>query len=87
MSFHAPYRLRLMLLINGQPEELVRFTRHVNNSDIAFFTRGLTCPWWVERPLQERECVSSRPRPVLAGREDKLPLTRAEWVRLKDYAA
>ena len=86
MSFHAPYRLRLMLLINGQPEELVRFNRHVYNSDIAFFTRGLTCPWWKERPLQERECVSSRPRPVPAGREDKLPLRSHERARLKDYA-
>lgn len=59
-----PYRLRLMLLINGQPEELVRFRRMATNSDINFYTRGVDVPWWTERPLLDKQCISSRPEPV-----------------------
>ncbi len=56
-----PYKARLVLLINSEWVELVRFKRSMMNTDLNFFTRGLTSPWRVERPLTDKRCLSSRP--------------------------
>ena len=82
-----PYTCRLMTLINSEPVELVRFNRHVANSDIAFFTRDLSGPWWKERPLQERECISSRPVPVTTPCDRGPKMHYHQRVKIKDYVA
>jgi len=56
-----PYRLRLVTLINNEWVELVRFVRSYTPQDINFHTRNLSGPWRMERPLRDKECLSSRP--------------------------
>ena len=48
--------------VEGHEIELVRFKRSPMPYDILCWTRGLVSSWRLERLLQDRDCLSSRPK-------------------------
>lgn len=76
MTFHAPYRFRIMTEIQGQVIELMRRHRPFHPSDETFWTEGREDRSWVEFPLLDKECITSRPmtkRPATAIRASLRP--------------
>ncbi len=88
MSFTAPYRWRLCTCILGTEIEIVRFKRQIYHSDETFWTAQLSSPWWWERSLPERECITSRvrlpnrrPRPIHSLKPQERERLEAEGLR------
>lgn len=83
MSFHAPYRFRIVTEIQGHVIELVRFHRAICHSDEAFWLEGREDHSWVERPLLDRECITDRPRHKRPGTRITIKLNPDEDARLQ----
>lgn len=78
----APYRARIMTVINGLAFELKRFHRPVAPSDEHFWTEGREDRSWTEYALTDTQTITPRWRPPAGTKTNKMKLQPEELAGL-----